>query len=88
MRQTAQEEAYRKLDEMAAKLTDTLRKSAKMVRQIETFHFHRYEAFLVVYVFSVLCGVCTNLADKILKLNFGLLPVQSCLAVIICYRNS
>jgi len=31
MRQTAQEEAYRKLDEMAAKLTETLRKSAKMV---------------------------------------------------------
>ena len=34
MRQTAQEEAYRKLDEMAAKLTETLRKSAKMVRSI------------------------------------------------------
>jgi len=32
MRQTAQEEAYHKLDEMAAKLTETLRKSAKMVR--------------------------------------------------------
>ena len=31
MRQTAPEEAYRKLDEMAAKLTESLRKSTKEV---------------------------------------------------------
>ena len=48
MRQTAQEEAYRKLDEMAAKLTETLRKSAKMVGNVSSlkiwFVMHCYPA--------------------------------------------
>lgn len=37
MRQTAPEEAYRKLDEMAAKLTESLRKSTKEVEHLSFY---------------------------------------------------
>ena len=55
MRQTAQEEAYRKLDEMAAKLTETLRKSAKMVCNVSSLKIWFVN---VMHCYPAVCQLC------------------------------